>query len=77
MSSLYCENCDNILDITRKAPKNDLLNGETPQTVSSDQNNSEKPYINNNDDLEFFKVYQYPKDGRFKILNLYYKLRLS
>lgn len=38
-SSIYCEKCDNILDISRtntRTRDNDLLDTETPKTVSSD-----------------------------------------
>ena len=37
VSDIFCEECDNILDITRSVPKgNDTLDTETPNTVSSD-----------------------------------------
>ena len=40
--NIFCENCDNILDISRFNVKNgDILDSETPKNLSSNQNSDE------------------------------------
>ena len=39
---IFCENCDNILDISRSLKVNDIIESDTPVSVSSTEESSNK-----------------------------------
>jgi hypothetical protein len=49
--AVYCDNCNNILDITRTVPKSDLFDDDTLDTVSSIKSTSIKTSDNTSDKL--------------------------
>lgn len=57
--SIYCEKCDNILDISRTVVKDiDTLDTETPKNLSSEQNSD------NDEDVDYEKLLKKIEDGQ-------------
>lgn len=57
--NIFCEKCDNILDISRAVVKDiDTLDSETPRNLSSDQNSD------NDEDVDYESLLKKIEDGK-------------